>query len=146
MCIINCLLTWALDVVFSFEIHANSKKKKMVLISSLLPTRIYLEYQYNYKTYTTLKSTHKCSSTHTYCRQNNYSPTKTALRSQPSRCRRSNSSNTRIHSNTRQFSGTYNFYVLPRLSRGLPIDDPWVMSTACDCGTVIVNMLVLRGV
>jgi hypothetical protein len=45
--IIICLLTWALDVVFSFEIHANSKKKKFffVLISSLLPTSIYLEYQ-----------------------------------------------------------------------------------------------------
>ena len=44
-----CLLTWALHVVFSFEIHVNSKKKKyVVLISSLLPTSIYLDYQYNY--------------------------------------------------------------------------------------------------
>ena len=30
--IIICLLTWALDVVFSFEIHANSKKKKYIYI------------------------------------------------------------------------------------------------------------------
>jgi len=96
-------------------------QKKMALISSLLPTSVYLEYQYNYKTYTTLKSTHKRSSTHAYYWQDNNSPTKSALRSQSSRCRRSKSSNTRIHSNTWQFSGTYNFYVLPRLSRGLPI-------------------------
>lgn len=69
------------------------------------------------------------------CWQDNNSPTKTALWSQPSRCRRSKSSNTRIHSITWQFSGTYNFYVLPRLSRGWPIYDLWVRSTTCNCGT-----------
>ena len=109
--------------------------KKKRFLSAVYYQRVYT-WNTNIITRRTLlwSPTHKFSSTHTYCRLNNNSPTKTALRSKPSRCRRSNSSNTRIHSNTWQFSGTYNFYVLPRLSRGLPIDNLWVKVTARNCG------------
>jgi hypothetical protein len=110
----------------------------MVLISSLLPTSIYVEYQYNYNSNwrTLFRSQHTNTPQLTpNCRQDINSPTKTALWSQPSSCRQNNSGNILIHSNTWQFSGTYNFCVLPRLSGGLPIYDLWVKCTACNCGT-----------